>query len=511
VSALGDIDRVAFADRIAVIKQASDLLEGPSLAARLARVPAELRAKALGELGGIDWTRLLYDWRFWARPKQLPPDGDWDTWLLLAGRGFGKSRTGAEWIVDGILRGECESAILIGPTFEDTRKYMVGGYKGRAKNGSGILDVAPPWLIPDPVEAHKQTKHEIHCANGAVIYYTSAEKPELRGANLGRAWFDELCVCPAADILWDNLMLTMREKGGHPRTLVTTTPRPMDLLRDIAMDVGTVTVVGSTVENRENVHEKWLERIQRRLGGTRLGRQELEAEILGDNPDALFTMTAIELARVRESPQLVAIVVAVDPAISTRHYSDATGIVVVGLGRDGDLYVLADMTGRHKPEEWGALVAKALLAWKADLVVERNRGGDLVSANVRAALSQLANPQQHRPKFHEVDAFGEKSIRAQPLSTLYEQGRVHHVGRLPRLEGEMTEWDPRTGKSPNGLDALVHAANNLSPDLTGKGRIRDAYTGLRHVQARLVAASRPAGRSMVGSILPRNTGRSSRF
>lgn len=507
-------DPVEFSARMAAIVRACSTVAGPSLAQltasaiRSGRMSESALVTAIDALGPVAWQRLLYDWRFWGRPKQQEPVGNWDVWLELAGRGFGKNRLGSEWIVDGLASGECRSAILIGPTFDDAVKYMVGGRSGRARNGSGVLDVAPPWLIPDPRAAHNVTRHEIRCANGAMIYYTSAEKPELRGANIGRAWCDEICMWHSPEVLLDNLALTLREKGGaRPRTLITTTPRPMDLLREIIMDAGTVTIHGTTDENAENVHAAWLERMTRKLGGTRLGRQELEAEILGDNPDALFTMTSINLARVSEPPTLRAIVVAVDPALSTSRHSDETGIVVEGVDTLDDLYVLADLTGRHKPEEWGTLVAKAARDWGADVVVERTAGGQLVAANVRAAESRLTD-RGKKLAIHEVEARGDKRLRAEPLATLYEQGRVHHVGHHPALEAEITEWDPRTRVSPNRLDALVHGANHLCPDLGGKRAAVGTAAGLDALRARLVA---PTGRSTMGGLLPRAGTRATRL
>jgi len=508
-----DYTAEAFKARMAAIVKASIALEGPSLAQRLAE--SGRLDDVLDRLYTVDplaLRRLLYDWRFWGRPKQQPPPGEWDVWITLAGRGWGKTRTGAEWVIDGITSGECFGAILIGPTFDDTRKYMVGGVRGRVRGGSGILDCAPPWLIPDPQRAHKQTHHEIHCSNGAVIYYTSAEKPELRGANLSRAWCDELCIWPHAERLWDNLMLTLREKGGGaPHTLITTTPQPMDLLRDVIMDEATATVHGVTTENAANVHRRWLERIQRKLGGTRLGRQELEAEVLGDVEGALFARAWIDAARVDEAPKLRRMAVAVDPALSTSRYSDQTGIVVMGVDALEDLYVLDDLTGRHKPEAWGTLVVQAARDWDADVVVERTAGGQLVAMNVRAAEARMPTDATGRQwpavKIVEIDARGRKDLRAQPVATLCEQGRIHFVGRHRLLEAEITEWVPHPKNSPNRLDAMVHGANLLCGDLTGRPNAREAFEGLEMVRERLKGQRRPGPR--VSPVQPaRRRGRS---
>ncbi len=236
----------------------------------------------------------------------------------------------------------------------------------------------------------------------------------------------------------------------------------MEFLRQIILDPGTHTTHGSSRENAANLHAAWLPRMERLMGNTRQGAQELDAEVLGDNPDSLFAQSTLDAYRVREAPMLVRVVVAIDPSVSTHRRSDETGVVVVGIDAAQELYVLADHTIKMTPDEWGDAAIKAYRTHNASaIVVERNRSGDLAAANVRAANARHRG--ENAPlRIVEVLAMGEKSSRAEPISTLFEKGRVHIVGRLARLEDEMVEWDPRSGISPNGLDALGHAIYELA-------------------------------------------------
>lgn len=445
-------DIKAFAERFAAIKERSRAEEGPSLAERKAR-----RLDVFAGLPPLDAARLLYEWRFWARPKQLPPAGKWDVWAIVGGRGFGKNRTGAEWVRSRVESGAARSIALIGPTTGDIRRYMIGGYKGKARNGSGLLDVCPPWCMPHMNEV----KGELHWPNGAVAYVCTAERPELRGANLDTIWGDEIIKWRYADPLWENLQLTLREKGiARPQVCLTTTPRPLELLRSIILDEGTHTTHATTRENASNVHRAWLARMDRIMGGTRQGLQELEAELLGDNPAALFHRAVIDAYRVLVAPPLVRILIGVDPSTSKHRQSDPTGLIAGGIARNGEVYVLADGTNKYTPEQWGDKGFELHDGHGADgFVVERNKVGDLAAMNLRAAA---ARRKQGPPKIFEVQAMGDKGERAKPVSTLYAKGRVHHVGRLPQLEDEMTEWDPSSNVSPNRLDALVHMVVELT-------------------------------------------------
>lgn len=452
-------EREAFLRKMAAVKASSAALEGPSLAERVAALPLEVRRRFYEELAPLDAIRLLYAWEFFRRPKQTPPSWSWDVWLILAGRSFGKSRTAAEFVRERVEDGSAKSIALVGPDFGDIRRYMLGGQKGKERNGSGLLDVFPPWNAP----VFKETRGEVHFHTGAVAFLCSAEDKELRGANLDLVWGDEPIKWPNAPALIENINLTLREKGPiRPRAIYTTTPRPVEFLRSIILDPGTHTTHGFSRENSANLHAAWLPRMQRLIGGTRQGSQELDAEVLGDNPDSLFAQGTIDAYRVREAPALVRVVVAIDPAASTHRKSDETGIVVLGIDASGEIYVLADMTARMTPEEWGDAAIKAYRSHGASaIVVEKNRVGDLAGANIRAASARLRG--ENAPiRIVEVLAMGDKGSRAEPVSTLYEKGRVHHVGRLARLEDELTEWDPRSGVSPNGLDALSHGVYELA-------------------------------------------------
>ncbi len=457
-----------FVARFAEIKARGLAERGPSWIERMCAADEAQRLELLTMVGAAHAEDLLYDWEAWARPKQLEPSGDWFVWLLLGGRGMGKTRTGAEWVRKRVRAG-ARSIALVGPTYQDIVRYMVAGEDGKAANGSGILDVFPPHERPEWL----QNRQEVHFHTGAIAYVCSAERPELRGPNLDTVWCDEPIKWSHLERLWDNIILALRKRsvvGLRPRVCVTTTPRPLEWLRALILDPETHTTHGATTENAANLDPMALATQQRKLGGTRQGAQELEAEVLGDNPDALFWASVIDAHRVNEAPELVRVLVSVDPAVSRHRKSDATGIVVVGADADGEVYVLHDATGRYQPEAWGDLVIDLCEEHDADgIVVERNRAGDLVAMNVRAAA---VRKRRSHPKIVEVLAMGDKGERATPVSTLYQKGRIHHVGHLTRrdvaegdpasLEDEMTEWDPRSGVSPNGLDALVHAVIEIT-------------------------------------------------
>lgn len=494
ITRMSQAEREAFTLKMKRIKLASAELEGPSLAERVARMSDADRHAFYASLTPLESMMLLYAWEFFRRAKQTPPSWAWDVWLILAGRSFGKSRTAAEFVRERIENGAAMSIALVGPDFTDIRRYMVGGGKGKERNGSGLLDVFPPWHRP----VFKEQKQEIHFHTGAVAYLCSAEDKELRGANLSLIWGDEPIKWPNAQALIDNINLTLREKGPvRPQVIYTTTPRPVEFLRQIILDRGTHTTHGFSKENAANLHDAWLPRMERLMGGTRQGAQELDAEVLGDNPDALFAQTTIDAYRVREAPMLVRVVVAIDPSVSTHRKSDETGCVVVGIDASGDCFVLADHTAKMTPEEWGEVAIKAYRTHGASaVVVERNRMGDMAAANVRASSARIRG-ESAPIRIVEILAMGDKGSRAEPISTLYEKGRVHHVGRLARLEDELTEWDPRSGVSPNGLDALGHAIYELA-DLAADAKPdpRAAFVGLVEANTAILTPSRGPSRSI---------------
>lgn len=404
-----------------------------------------------------DVLRALYDWPApWnARDEQLPPEGDWRTWLVLAGRGFGKTRCGAEWVR---ARAEghpgCRIA-LVGRTAADVRDVMVGG-------PAGLLAVCPPWNAP----AYEPSKRAVTWPNGSVATAFSAEEPDLlRGPQHHYAWCDELAAWRYQDETWSNLVLGLR-LGDAPRTVVTTTPRPTPLVRALfdraAKGDGVVLTRGRTADNAANVAASYLDEVYRRYEGTRLGQQELDGTLLLDTPGALWTWDTLARARMGHGPlpAMRRVVVALDPAVSTGPHADEFGIVVVGLGVDGRGYVLDDASGKYTPDAWSREALRLYAAHGCDAVVgEVNQGGDLVEHTLTVTARELR--QRHR--FVAVRATRGKAVRAEPAAALYEQGRVSHAGHFARLEDQMTTWDATdtTQPSPDRVDALVWALTEL--------------------------------------------------
>ena len=421
-----------------------------SLAERLAALPRKQLQEAIETLTDDEAAALLYDWKFWARPSQLPPPGDWRVWLILAGRGFGKTRTGAETTIDRVRRGVSKRVGLIAPTAADARDVMVEGE-------SGILACSPPDFRP----LYEPSKRRLTWPNGAVATLFSAEEPDrLRGPQHDFIWADE----PAAwkyPETWDMAMFGLR-LGTNPQVVATTTPRPTRLIRDLVADPGTVVTRGTTYENARNLAPAFLTAIVKKYEGTRLGRQELNGEILDDNPGALWSRNVIEALRVREHPPLLRIVVGVDPAVTSDPKSDETGIVVAGVDAAGHYYVLADASLQGTPLTWATAVKRVYDQYRADRVVaEKNNGGELVEANLRTVDRTLS--------YRGVWASRGKQTRAEPISSLYEQGKVHHVGTFPLLEDQMCDWAPDSGDpSPDRMDALVWAMTELTQSTTGR-------------------------------------------
>ncbi|MDE1903842.1 MAG: DNA-packaging protein [Alphaproteobacteria bacterium] len=398
-------------------------------------------------LDAVQQGRTLDDWEFWARPNQLPPQGDWRVWLLLAGRGFGKTRSGAEFVRARVEAGLAARVALVGPTASDVRDVMIEGE-------SGLLAISGDDWRP----LYEPSKRRLTWPNGAVALAFSADEPErLRGPQHDLAWCDELAAWRYA-AAWDNLLLGLR-LGGDPRAVVTTTPKPVKLVRDVLASPGTVVTRGSTFDNALNLAPAFLDSVVRRYRGTRLGRQELEAELLDDVPGALWSRDGIEAARVNAAPDLARIVVAVDPAASSGEGADETGIVVAGLAHDGQVYVLDDLSGRMSPRAWALKAIAAYKKFAADrIVAEVNNGGDMVEATLRSVASDAP--------FRAVRASRGKAVRAEPVAALYEQGRVHHVGGFATLEDQLcgftADFDrAASGTSPDRLDALVWAVTDL--------------------------------------------------
>ena len=414
----------------------------------IASQPKRRRDRAIRKLNDDDIIDLDYDWYLHgARESQKPPHGDWRIWLLIAGRGFGKTRTGAEFVRACVAARLARRVALVAPTALDARNVMVEGE-------SGLLSIGPAGERPD----YEPSLHRLTWRNGAIATTYSADEPDrLRGPQHDFAWCDELAAWryPAA---WDMLMFGLRV-GADPRVVVTTTPRPIKLLRELLADPKVVTTRGRTIENQANLAPAFLDQIVRRYQGTRLGRQELDAEILDDMPGALWQRGMIEAARTSTAPELSRVVVAIDPAVSASEEADETGIIVAGRDANGQGYVLADGSGRYTPAEWAGVAIKAYRTHQADrIVAEINNGGDMVEATLR-----MIDPNV---PFSAVRAARGKVARAEPVAALYEQGRIHHIGAFPQLEDQMcsftSDFDRNAaGYSPDRVDALVWAFTDL--------------------------------------------------
>lgn len=401
---------------------------------------------------------LMYEWRgFWARPSQIAPDGEWRTWLVLAGRGFGKTRCGSEWVREQVYAGKKRIALLA-PTAADARDVIVEGE-------SGLLSVFPPHEIP----LYEPSKRRITFHTGAIATTFSADEPErLRGPQHDCAWVDELGAYKYPQEALDMLLFGLR-LGLDPRLIITTTPKNIPAIKDLVKDETTTVTRGSTYENKENLAAPFLKTIMSKYEDTRLGRQEIYAEILDDAEGALWNRDMLEKNRVRKVPELVRIVVGIDPAISKTKKSNETGIVVAALGANGHGYVLDDRSLKGSPKEWAQRAIDAYYDHEADRIVpEINQGGDMVIHTIRTIDEKVP--------IKGVRASKGKQARAEPIAALYEQGKVHHVGYFAALEDQMTNWEPNSGdESPDRLDALVWSLTELmlghkpkpKPDLSG--------------------------------------------
>jgi len=410
-------------------------------------LPPGRRAELIGEMSPRDCAFLFYDWNLWARPDQEPPPGDWIVWLILAGRGAGKTRAGAE----AVRRWSQQFPIvnLIGPTADDVRDVMVLGE-------SGLLNVCRPAERP----RFLPSAGRLEWPNGAVSLMFSAEEPDrLRGKQHMKLWCDELAAWRRPDA-FDQAMLGLR-LGDKPQMIVTTTPRPIKLIKQLAADKDTIVTRGSTFDNRGHLARAFLERVAKRYEGRVIGRQELFAEIVEEIPGALWTRALLERQRVKpeDAPQEFSeVVVAVDPPARSGRRADECGIVIAGRAADGKFYVLADMTSQgDTPSGWAARVGAAYRGFGANRVVaEINNGGEMVAAVLRQA-------EPHLP-VRSVTATRGKFLRAEPVAAAYERGLAFHVGVLAKLEDQLCALTPdfdRAAGSPDRADALVWALSDL--------------------------------------------------
>ncbi|TCO57134.1 terminase large subunit domain-containing protein [Actinocrispum wychmicini] len=391
-------------------------------------------------------------WREHGRPEQHTPSGAWNVWLILAGRGFGKTRTGAEDLADHMTAEPGSRCAIVAPTFADARDTCVEGE-------SGLLAVLERYgLEQDKGLRWNRSEGLLKLDNGSQAKLFSAEKPaRLRGPQHHRAWVDELAqVVKDAPDAWDMLLFGLR-LGQHPRVVATTTPLPVSVIKELVQrqDRDVVLTRGSTYDNAVNLAGPALEQFRERYEGTRLGRQELYAELLDDVPGALWMRSWLDDHRVQRCPELTRTVVAVDPAVTSGEDADETGIVVAGQGVDGRYYVLADRSVRTTPLDWAGRVVAAFDDFEAnEVVIETNQGGDALATLLRQIRPNLPIRQVHAKKG--------KRVRAEPVSALYEQGKVSHVGSLPQVEDQLCTWVPEQVESPDRMDALVYSLLYLS-------------------------------------------------
>ncbi|MBK8375271.1 MAG: DNA-packaging protein [Sphingomonadales bacterium] len=421
--------------------------EPRSEAERIAQIDPEERVKWLAKVKPEDQWQLEYDWNLWARDDQRPPEGDWRTWFVMAGRGFGKTRMAAEWVraqaeADGSLR-----IALVAATMHEARSVMIEGE-------SGLLAIAPDEKRP----IWEPSLKRLIWPTGAIATVFAASEPEgLRGPEHHLAWADEVAKWHDGVAAWDNLAMTMR-LGETPRIVATTTPRSVLLVRRLLVEGGVEITRGAMEANRSNLPTSFRAAMHEVYGHARLGRQELLGEFLEDAEDALWTRDLIERCRIKGAPEMRRIVIGVDPPASTG--GDACGIVVVGKGSDGKAYVLADHSVKGRsPEGWASAVSAAALTWGADRVVaEANNGGDMVVSTLQAA--DVTMPVK------KVSASRGKVARAEPVAMLYEAGKAFHIGGFPELEDELCGLISGggyegPGRSPDRADALVWAMSEL--------------------------------------------------
>jgi len=444
--------RRAAAERMRQAAQVSARFDGPSKFTRLCQT-AEGRAW-LASLSAIDAHRLSYSWEVMARPKQLLPATPWEIAIVCAGRGFGKTRLAAEHVRAEVFERRARSVLMLGPTERETLRIMVGG---RKRGGSGFLDVLAPWERKRVrlLDEKKELRVSFDDGDDATIYLCSGEDRDLRGGGYDLAWCDEMVKVTRADELIDNILLALRE-GPSPKLLLTTTPKAnADWLRQLLVDPKTIVRRGATDENLD-LSAAAVDRMRRRLAGSLLADQEMRGELLDDTPGTLFRQSLIDASRVPAPPGLSYIAIGIDPSKSGHRTADDCGIVVVGRDHRKHFYVLSDGTQRTDPIAWVATVAELWRKHRANvLVVETNNLGRHAMSSI---LAYWGNDS--KPFTKEVHAVGDKLSRAEPLSVLYEQGRIHHVGTHAALEDELVSFAPG-GKSPNRIDALGHAIHYL--------------------------------------------------
>jgi phage terminase large subunit-like protein len=383
---------------------------------------------------------LRYDWHFWARPSQIAPDWPWRIWFLCAGRGYGKTRTGAEWIRDEVENTKEKLHIaLIAKTPADARDVMIQG-------PAGILKIAPPWMRPD----YKPSLRRLFWPNGCeATVYSSKEFDTLRGPAHHLFWADEIASWHYPKETWDNLMMGLR-LGDNPRGVVTSTPRPIAIVKDLIGRKGKDVALtgGSTYENRANLPPAYFTEIISKYEGTTLGRQELYAELIADNPEALWNRELLDANRRLEAPELKRVAVAIDPPASSGKDAAEAGIIGGGIGKDTHGYLIEDASlEKATPNQWGTAAVTLYHKIKANFIIaEANNGGDMVEHVIKTFDTRIPVKLVHASRG--------KYTRAEPVAGLDEQHKIHHVGTFGKLEDQLCQWVPGD-KSPDRLDARV--------------------------------------------------------
>lgn len=421
------------------------------------------QAELIDSLTSEAQTALLYDWDFWARPSQKEPlDGEWVKWLIMTGRGWGKTRTGAETTTKYAKTGNVEHIAVVGATAGDTRDIQV-------ESDSGLIAVSPPWFRCEYTASRRLLKWP----NGTRGHLYSGEEPDrMRGPQHGLVWADELPAWERAQDSWDMLMLGLRRPPS--KAIVTTTPRPTKLIRDLVKDPSVHLTRGTTYEN-PYLTQTFIDTVVNRYEGTRLGRQELYGDVLEDTPGALWTYEMIARNRVPHLPELLhRVAIAIDPAMTSNPRSNETGIIVGAVGTDRNGYVFGDHSLRGTPEEWGKKAVLAFNTVDADIMIaEVNQGGDLVEQNIKTQ-SPIPIP------FESVRASRGKIARAEPISALCEQNRIKFVGEFPELEEQLCRFvageRPEVGDENDRADAFVWLFTYLSKWITRSQLKLDSLT-----------------------------------
>ena len=432
--------------------------------------------EALAKMSNRQLEELQKEYKFWARPEQIEPEGDHNVWFLNCGRGFGKTWTGAQWVREKVKEGHKRLA-CVASTNSDIERVMVKGESGllalcskHDKTYKGKEMGFPEW---------SPTRRTLTWANGAKVEFYSAEEPErLRGPQFSAAWCDELAAWKKDRSTWDMLQFCLR-LGKHPKVCVTTTPKSTKLVRELLKDPKTCVTTGSTFDNAANLADTYLTAVKEQYEGTRLGRQELYAEVLEENEGALWSLDTLDDCQIdrKDLPDMTRVVVSVDPAVTSNAESDMTGIVVAGIDVNGKAYVLGDYTDRLTPQGWAAKAIELYHKFEADrIVAEVNQGGDLVKHTIHG--------EDETVPLKMVRASRGKYARAEPVSALYERGLVHHVSETEDPEAnlnelclQMTTWEPLGSiGSPDRLDALVWALTELMLNGYMKPQLKLVYS-----------------------------------